>query len=567
MALIVVSAIGSVCLREVYAQPAVGDYSNQGPARDAMRLMAGRSAGQGGGSSSGSAISQKIFLPPLPSEQGYADAAKEPEKIKGNKSTDSQMADFGLNSRSTDNVSLPPLRGLRQILDSDVTNKLLKELTQAKVNVLMQTYMMVENGAATGFMGGMNIGSNLMSNMLAAQDAQFKMLDVLDDTGKSKEAYVRTVAKYLREGNNQNIWPAAIYMASGENGEKATEPEMKRLDEGRQPYTFASVDPSQSSATTAPGGPPPNPKLVLSDMIFKVEPGAGSAARDPKAYQNTPQKIQELKKEYKKLVGDLELEISDPSKLSRKVEYKFIAPEKDDKGRRGVTRANWEEVQVVWEHLNHLIADRCDWEKNGSNKNKAVGEKETFCSSTDSSVGKDQGLGSPWELASSPDIPMTCTMVGQLYKFVKKNSPSTLNCNDDIRLDAQKIPEDPTGTGSNFDDCSGDKACLRKRVVLNLSYLIARSRTLHTYATLDIITRKFSTDPLTQALANEQFVRVFNGMDINDELQNNRQRYDDFMDYFSRLNKGDVGVANSLRPGQNSVPSSQVMGSSTGGSN
>jgi hypothetical protein len=80
------------------------------------------------------------------------------------------MPDFGANERRNTSIVLPPLKGLSQILNSTVTTDLLKELTAAQTTVLMQTYMMVENGAATGFMGGMNIGSNLMSNMLQAQD-------------------------------------------------------------------------------------------------------------------------------------------------------------------------------------------------------------------------------------------------------------------------------------------------------------------------------------------------------------------------------------------------------------
>ena len=456
-----------------------------------------------------------------------------------------------MNSRESDNISLPSLRGLRQILDSDVTNTLLKDLTQAKANVLMQTYMMVENGAATGFMGGMNIGSNLMSNMLQAQDAQMKMLDVVDDTGQAKEAYVRRVAHLLRDGDNKNIWPAAIYMASGENGKKPKEPEMKDLKDGTSPYTFEHLPTSATSTDKN--------IRILSELVFNPGNASGTSATST-PYKND--QIDALKEEFVKLVGDMKLEIKKPEDLSRKIEYTYIAPKEganDTQKRRGVANANWEEVVVVWENINTILADVCEWKKAKKNAGKEIFQKETLATSKD--IGKDQGFGDPWELASSPDFPLTLNVVEQLWKYIERNEDtSKLNCGSDIKLTADNIPTEGEASGTNLNDCSGTNGCVRKRLILHLSYLMARSRTLHTYNNLFFISKKFSTDPILNGLVDDVFERALAGLDVGAELNNNRVRYADFIDYLGKLSKGDVGAGNAFRPGSNNLSEAQVVG-------
>ena len=551
MALTVVSAFVFLISHEAFAQnPVLGRYkSDKGAARIAMRGAAKRGAEQVGRYGSEYAIGQKFLLPPLPGEQGFADSSEKPGEYLPEKA--SEVPDFGLNSRESDNISLPPLRGLRQILDSDVTNTLLKDLTQAKANVLMQTYMMVENGAATGFMGGMNIGSNLMSNMLQAQDAQMKMLDVVDDTGQAKEAYVRRVAHLLRDGDNKNIWPAAIYMASGENGKKPKEPEMKDLKDGTSPYTFEHLPTSATSTDKN--------IRILSELVFNPGNASGTSATST-PYKND--QIDALKEEFVKLVGDMKLEIKKPEDLSRKIEYTYIAPKEganDTQKRRGVANANWEEVVVVWENINTILADVCEWKKAKKNAGKEIFQKETLATSKD--IGKDQGFGDPWELASSPDFPLTLNVVEQLWKYIERNEDtSKLNCGSDIKLTADNIPTEGEASGTNLNDCSGTNGCVRKRLILHLSYLMARSRTLHTYNNLFFISKKFSTDPILNGLVDDVFERALAGLDVGAELNNNRVRYADFIDYLGKPSKGDVGAGNAFRPGSNNVAEAQVVG-------
>lgn len=551
------SATVSLCASSAFAQDSqvMADYTKRDQiSREIMRAGAKRNVEQTGRYGSDQAISQYFQLAPLPGEQNFADSSEQPGKFQPNGSN--QIPDFGPDTREEVNVSLPPLRGLRQILNSQVTADLITDLTKAKANVLLSTYMMVENGAATGFMGGVNIGQNLMSNMLQAQEAQMRMLDVVDPKGQAKEAYVRQIANLMKTSNgNQNIWPAAIYMASGEDGKKPKEDEMKDLKDGQKPYTFKNVPHA--------GNQNEENKRLLSDLLF-VEAGTGSVTGGAvlAANSTTPdnQKISELKTEFVKLVGDVEMEIKNPTELSRTIEYKYIAPE-EKQNRRGVTKTNWEEVQVVWESVNNILADVCDYYVKNPNASRDIVDKYTLM--TYPQIGQDRNGASPWELASAPDIPMTINVIKQLFTYIEKNEDlKTINCDQSVRLKAKDIPTSGAAPGTKVNDCTRTNGCVRKKVILQLSYLIARSKTYHTYGTLYGISKKFATDPDVFNQVEELFGRTLADIDIEEELAQNRAEYQEFISFLAKLVKGDIGAGTVLRGGQSNMPKGQKVGGS-----
>ena len=94
---------------------------------------------------------------------------------------------------------------------------------------------------------------------------------------------------------------------------------------------------------------------------------------------------------------------------------------------------------------------------------------------------------------------------------------------------------------------------MKNRTVLHLSYMIARSRTLHTYRSLYTIASRFVTEPLAGDLLNRLFNRAFSGMNIDAELEANRGRYYDFVTHMSELTQGQLGAGPVLRPGENQV--------------
>lgn len=546
LALVLASAAATLCSSTASAQSVVDEYDNPNKiSRTIMKAETKRGVEQVGRYGSDNALAQKFALPPLPGDQAFSDSVSDADKYASEMGV---MPDFGANERKNVNISLPPIKGLAQILNSSVTKNLLKELTASEATVLMQTYMMVENGAATGFMGGMNIGSNLMQNMLQSQDFQLKLLEATDDTGKMKEAYINKIAKEMQSGKNKDVWPAALYIASGDDGKAANAPQMTDLSAAIEPYDLELV----TAEGTTQGS---KDKRKLTDMLFVK----GAASKGANTYGND--KLDQLRSDFVSLVGDVEITLDkNKSKYARDVKIEFKAPEFDNatEGRRGVARLNWEEVQVVWTNINTLLYEACKWKESNPNTGKLPYEMETLAT-TDKVGGSSSAssAGTAWELSSAPDLTFTINVLDQLLKLHMEHRPAgDLKC-DDLKLDEFGIPEQgaaSSGAQSNLNDCGPKKGCLKNRVVLHLSYMIARSRTLHTYRSLYTISSRFVTEPLAGELLNRLFNRTFSGMNIDAELEANRGRFYDFVNHMSQLTQGQLGAGPLLRPGGNEIP-------------
>ena len=120
---------------------------------------------------------------------------------------------------------------------------------------------------------------------------------------------------------------------------------------------------------------------------------------------------------------------------------------------------------------------------------------------------------------------------------------------------------DATGSDvSNVNDCSGKNGCLKNRLVLYMSYLIARSKTLHQYRTLYGISKRFATEPLTEHLLERLFVRALSGMDLQEEIGLNRARFDGFVVRMSELAQGDIGSGGIAKPGVSENSTQSAMG-------
>jgi hypothetical protein len=548
IALVLFGIVASQCPTSASAQNILlYDYKKIKAPREIMNAEVKRGVAQVGNYGSEDALGQKFSLPPLPGDQSFTDSAKDAAKFM---SETNQMPDFGATERKNVSIVLPPLKGLSQILNSSVTKDFLKDLTAAETTVLMQTYMMVENGAATGFMGGMNIGSNLMSNMLQAQDFQLKLMEATDDTGKMKEAYVNRIASIMQEGNNKDVWPAALYIASGDDGKgkvsKDAQP-MKDLSQAKDGVGAFNLKGLAAEGTTKDSPE----KRMLTDMLFMKGSGTGGE----KTYFNDPSQLNNLREDFISMVGDVEIVLkSEKSKLARDVQINFIAPTSSASTdrRRGVAKVNWEEVQVVWQNLNLLLYDYCKWIDSDENKGKKFAKGVT--STTTDKIGQynQEGVGTSWELSSAPDITMTMNVLDEIMALMgdKITDPDKRNC-DALKLEEKDIPDMANANSGdvNLDDCGSKQGCEKNRAVLHLSYMIARSRTLHTYRSLYNLSRRFVTEPIAGELLDKLFDRAFSGMDLNAELQSNRERYYDFVSHMGKLEQGKAGSGSIVRPG------------------
>lgn len=244
---------------------------------------------------------------------------------------------------------------------------------------------------------------------------------------------------------------------------------------------------------------------------------------------------------------------SGPSKYARNVDLNFIAPKADAQGRRGVAAVNWQEVQVVWENLHVILAEYCQWKQSKPNEGKEVFMMET--DTTTAAIGKKEADGTnPWGLASAPDMPMTMNVIQMLYKMYEQTKrASEIDCTHFSKLaDPKGIPDEGAMDGGSIDlnDCSPGKGCLRNRVALQISYLVARSRTLHTYRSLFSLAGRFVTDTFSAELLMRVSARAFAGMNLDDELRANYARYDEFIATMGQYAQGNT-AGSFLRPGVN----------------
>ena len=541
------------------ATQAYKKQTKESAVRKIMRAESERTYNMSGRYGTESGLAQKFSLPPLPGDQGFADSNQDPRKFLEESGA---IPDFGANNSKNVNIVLPPLKGLQQIMDSSVTKTLLKDLTASEAAVLMQTYMMVENGAATGFMGSMNIGSNLMTNLLDTQSYQLKLLEASDDTGKLKKAYVARVAQEMQGGTNKDVWPAALYIASGEDGQKAQE-KMQDLAAGQKAYDLGSLTATNAGSPLAPGTGSKDSQL-FTELLFVNNTGSSGSSASPgnfsatsgapssSSYKNA--QLDSLKQDFRELVGDVEIKMSSsgPSKYARNVDLNFIAPKADAQGRRGVAAVNWQEVQVVWENLHVILAEYCQWKQNNPNRNKEVFGMETDTTTTE--IGVKDAIGNPWELASAPDMPMTVNVIQQLYKMYEQTKrASDIKCSEFAELaNPESIPDQESANSQamNLNDCGPKKGCMRNRVALQISYLVARSRTLHTYRSLFSVAGRFVTDPFSAELLMRVSARAFAGMNLDDELRANYARYDEFVATMGQYSQGNI-AGSFLRPGVN----------------
>jgi hypothetical protein len=163
----------------VFSGAAFAQNEQEGPST--KRMEAAIQVSKSGGTA-GTTQNISRFLGALPSLPGV-----DPLKNK-KEGGEEKEADLGRNIQLNNNIILPPLKGFRQLADAAPIKEMYKELINKEVPVLFQTMMMVENGAATGFIGSMGAVSNLMNNTIQTQQFQLQLMDLTDTTGQMKYA-------------------------------------------------------------------------------------------------------------------------------------------------------------------------------------------------------------------------------------------------------------------------------------------------------------------------------------------------------------------------------------------
>ena len=146
--------------------------------------------------------------------------------------------DLGPNPKPATGLHLPAMKGFRELADAQPVQDMFKGLVTKKVPVLFQTMMMVENGAATGFMGSMQAVSNLMSNQVETTQLSFQLDDMLDPSGQRKFEHGVAILNALEGGGDVKTWPDALWDARGDSPPAEIDAEaIKQVDKRSEEHT------------------------------------------------------------------------------------------------------------------------------------------------------------------------------------------------------------------------------------------------------------------------------------------------------------------------------------------
>lgn len=464
---------------------------------------------------------------------------------------------------TVNSLKLPPMMGFRQLARSQEMKNMLKNLIAADVPVMMETMMMVENGAATGYLGSINTIGTLLSNTVQASDLNMKMLDAADSTGQLSRAYVASAVNSMKfSDGNREVWPAALMFASGDTFRQDKDAQLSAFRENQKP---AGADPSDvtASATSAQSA---QPEVKLSDKLFPGDSGG-------------------VKQEVLDWVGDLVItsnaDAGGPGQTAHTIttRYRPVPALRDKSNFMGPPQPGqfhgpawdvmrFEQRKEVWKHINQVMRQYCTFKKSNPNYNTYIFEKKHPADA----IAPENWLG-----VQAVDIQVTLNLVDQFFKLMLSRKPideidcdsfsgdeSTMPLSGRAAIMAMSSTNTTAGAAAGFDDCSGANArtCLRNVVLFEITKYIAESNVTHIYRGLwDKISAGFQTNQDTESLGNYLFCHNLQlgwpcvpTSEMDTRREQNRQEWIIFLNTFSKLAQGQGG-SSVFRPSQNNLSS------------
>ena len=501
-----------------------------------------------------------------------------------NKEDPKSSNDYGKPENKKANIVLPPLKGFRQLADAQPIQAMYKDLINKQVPVLIQTMMMVENGAATGFIGSMNMVSNLMNNTIQTQQFQLELMNLTDDTGQMKDAYAGALNKAFEAttsgGSAATSWPAAIYIATADRETEAQETNDKEKGKiGKLPNTnkaFTQISNPNVVKTTAASTTSGTETIqYIKEMLIVKEAPAGGLGGVPSLgppgpshigpelyYKN--KKIEALIDEVTATVGDFKIELEDTGKggVARAYKITYEKPTEQKNGQWGLSNKARKETEKVWKNLNDLMNKLCTFKRTNDNNNLEPIAKKTAATS---------GIWPPqmWKDASAPDIVITQNILEQIFLVSRQSKDlSELECDKEFPPgDEKQVPfegEFADADVKNPDLCtivsSKVTPCLRFQVLYNMASIIGTSRALHTYDILEHMMDRFAKDPVTQELNKRLFKELLGDGAIGTEIDKNRDRWAALTLYMARYTQGQQGSGGTFKPGSSNAITGQGVG-------
>lgn len=468
---------------------------------------------------------------------------------------------IGTNQSDNVSVSVAPFMETRLMNQSEKIMTMFKDMITARIPVMGQTFFMVENGAATGYFQALNSTANLSNQITTSALAQLEFIKH-GDPAAAKNYVSSVLNRYNRtsgaggpgqgQSNDQKSVLAAIVHASGDTlKSEATQSSADaygRVPEVPQPEDFqGEKDPKGEGSLE---------KAKLSEMLFDFggKDGNGATSSDYSSEERD-----QLKKEFERMLGDLEIEYkkNNQNDLVRTVRTTYKSPTKGgdtakgDNEISGPSLVQFEETGVAWEAFHRLLKGACEFVKD-TEENYSDSDNGTKVGKHELLVTTDKLKGRDFENASAPDIPMNMNLINNaLQLYLTHRDPEYVNCRD-LELKVDQMPKKLADLNKeNLDECKQNTGCLRNRLFYYLAYTIGRSRALHRYQVLYLLSKRFATTPAQEEYVEEIFDHVFGGMNLYQELAANRDRWVAANEFIGRRANAKTGGGNSM-PGGNS---------------
>jgi hypothetical protein len=417
--------------------------------------------------------------------------------------------------------------------------------------------MMVENGAATGFMGALSGLSSIYDNTIQSHGLQLAQLQAFDHSGLAVKQYERSLAQQMQVEGHKDAYVHAMWATNADVLDIDTmnkAQERPTIPQYTYPLALSDTRGAIIDPKINPGNIQPEvveaPKKLLSaivfdDVISKISP---SNNLDDKQHPNDASKIQAFKNEFVEMFGDVEFEVENRNGVHLR-NSRYIEPARVD-GRKAIDALDRSYLESVWSNMQTILREYCTYKAQDSNYEKDIYDKKRPASVLeDHKTERDN--------ASAPDIALTVPFVDQIFKLmVSGQALQNVDCKslfdssidkmpsmDDDSSSATSLSGTPSpstqGGGATFDDCKLEpKRCLRNKVVYTAARLIARSRTLHHYLFAYQQVLEFTREPLYQKQVGDLVDHALEGVNIETEIEDNRERWIGFSNFLGKLAQG-----------------------------
>jgi hypothetical protein len=484
------------------------------------------------------------------------------------------VPDVSLRPESPKIPKLQPIKGFQQLAGSKDVKELYKGLITQPVPVMFQTMMMVENGAATGFIGSMNAVSNLFSNTVESQEFQLKLFEAKLSDNIHKQGYVASVVEAMQEKNKDN-WPAALWYASGDK--------VKDNNITEQNYQPNQSESGSSALDVAKAdGVKGDQEPLLSKVLFPSDPDFVGPPSQEMRDENA------LKEEIIDRIGDVKIKAATPENgVQTGPTVEFQPPKKEKEITRGgekITLTGYEAFvaekrEEVWKSLNAYMGEFCSIKT----KSGSLRYGEPFNGRIGSVHQEAQkNKQSDWAKLRGEDIQLTENFIDQFFTVLLDDAAGVEgdplaqlkeDCQElfqqNSKLPDEKKISDITSI-TRYNDCKGGKPCVPRLVMFAVTKAIAESKAIREYYRLAYVffARAMSQEgsKLWIGMANQVMCRSLKkelgGVDcsVMGELEqrrlNNRLVFNEFIDRFSTFAAG-KGGASIFRPVTNNVPNTQ----------